>query len=55
MFNITFLNISLSIKKHSQAKGSLKIIKPHFQQAVACNRVRAFGHTPYLQSHKTRL
>ena len=25
------------------------------QQAVACNRVRAFGHTPYLQSHKTRL
>ena len=25
------------------------------QQAVACNRVRAFGYTPYLQSHKTRL
>ena len=29
---------------------------PHIpKQAVACNRVRAFGHTPYLQSHKTRM
>ncbi len=25
------------------------------QQAVACNRMRAFGYAPYLQSHKTCL
>jgi DNA-formamidopyrimidine glycosylase len=36
---------------HLGMSGSLRI----WQQAVACNRVRAFGHTPYLQSHKTRL
>ena len=27
----------------------------YIKQAVACNRVRAFGHSPYLQSYKTRL
>ena len=36
---------------HLGMSGSLRI----WQQAVACNRVRTFGHTPYLQSQKTRL
>ncbi len=36
---------------HLGMSGSLRI----WQQAVACDRVRAFGHTPYQQPHKTCL